>query len=217
MASVVHPGFFSVLGVQPALGTPFSLDHGQPGLEKVAILSNGLWQRRYGGDPTIVGQSIIVDGEPLTVLGVMPKGYAHPDPSAEWLLPEIWRPIALDPATMNRRGRWMRVVARLGPGVALEQAQAEMTGIAGRLADAYPETNEGWGTRVVSLRDQQFASARPALLTLLGVGGLVLLIVCVNLANLFLARSHGRSREFAVRSAIGSGRGRLARQLLVEG
>lgn len=217
VASVVHPGFFSVLGVQPALGTPFSLDHGQPGLEKVAILSNGLWQRRYGGDPTIVGQSIIVDGEPLTVLGVMPKGYAHPDPSAEWLNPEIWRPIALDPATMNRRGRWMRVVARLGPGVALEQAQAEMTGIAGRLADAYPETNEGWGTRVVSLRDQQFASARPALLTLLGVGGLVLLIVCVNLANLFLARSHGRSREFAVRSAIGSGRGRLARQLLVEG
>ncbi|MCK5651753.1 MAG: ABC transporter permease, partial [Gemmatimonadetes bacterium] len=217
VASVVIPGLFGILGVQPALGTVFSQEHGQPGLDKVAILSDGLWQRRYGGDPAIVGESIIVDGEPLTVLGVMPTGYAHPDPSAEWLLPEIWRPIALDPATMNRSGRWMRVMARLAPGVSVEQAQAEMTGIAARLAEAYPETNEGWGTRVVSLRDQQFASARPALLMLLGVGGLVLLIVCVNLANLFLARSHGRSREFAVRSAVGSGRARLARQLLMEG
>ena len=217
LGSVVVPGFFGVLGVQPAMGTPFSTEHGQPGLDNVAILSHGLWQRRYGGDPTIVGRSIVVDGGPVTVLGVMPADYRHPDPSAEFLNPEIWRPIALDLATVSRSSRWMRVVARLGPEVSPEQAQAEMTGIAGRLAAAYPETNEGWGANVVSLRDQQFASARPALLMLLGVGGMVLLIVCVNLANLFLARSHGRSREFAVRSAIGSGRKRIARQLLVEG
>jgi predicted permease len=217
LGSVVTSNFFPTLGVLPTLGSGFTAEHEHLGSNHVVILSHGLWQRRYGGDPDIVGRTIQVDGMPHTVLGVMPAEYRHPDTNAKFYQSELWQPLVLDEYRENRSGHWMRVLGRLAPGVKLEQARVEMEGIAARLAVVYPETNERWGVLVRPLAAELFADSRPALLMLLAVAGLVLLIVCVNTANLFLARSHGRSREFAVRAALGSGMPRLVRQLLVEG
>ncbi len=218
IGSVVTEGFFRTLGVGPVMGPGFSPEHFVHGGPPAVILSHGLWQNRYGGDPEIIGKTVRIDGEAVPVVGVMGPHYQHPDPSPEWLDVEVIQPLTVSPGEMlRRRSRWMRVLARLAPGVGLEEAQAEMDRIALDVARANPETNQGWGARVVTLRDAQFGEARPALLVLLAAGGLVLLIVCVNLANLFLARSGRRQREFAIRSAIGCGRGRITRQVILEG
>jgi predicted permease len=218
IGSVVTEGFFRTLGVGPVMGPGFSPEHFVHGGPPAAILSHGLWQSRYGGDPQIIGKTVRIDGEAVPVVGVMGPRYQHPDPSPEWLDVEVIQPLTVSPGEMlRRRSRWMRVMARLAPGVTLDEAQAEMDRIALDVARANPETNQGWGARVVTLRDAQFGAARPALLTLLAAGALVLLIVCVNLANLFLARSGRRQREFAIRSAIGCGRRRITRQVILEG
>lgn len=218
VGSIVTETFFSTLGVRPRLGPGFSPEHFRYEGPEAVIISHHLWQRRFGEDPAIVGKTIRLDGRSVPVVGVMPRDYQHPDPSVEWMDADIFQPLTVSPREMQeRRWRWMRVIGRLGPGASVEGAQAELDAIVNRISRAHPETNDGWGVRVVSLRDEYFGEARPALMILMAAGALVLLIVCVNLANLFLARSNRRRREFAIRAAIGSGRSRIGRQLLVEG
>jgi len=214
LGSVVTPNILNVLGVTPALGSGFGPEHAVPGGERVVIIAHGLWQRRFGGDPTIIGRTIRLNGTAHTVIGVMPEGYRHPEPR-HLAAAEIWRPIAWsDPA--SQFGRHLRTVARLKLDVSLEAGKAEMAAIMRQLELDYPAEDAGWGVAVRPLREQLFGDVRGPLLLLLGAAGFVLLIVCANVANLVLARGHSRRRELAIRASLGSGRGRLLRGLLVE-
>jgi len=208
----VSQEFFSVLGVAPALGRTFTAEENTPGAAKVIMLSHGLWQRRFGGDSAIVGRTIQVAGGDVRVVGVMPVSFQ----SMPYGQDQYWEPLGLDPADRERRGRYAMVIGRLRDGVSAEQAQTEMTSIAADLAREHVEFNTGWGASVVTLTDQVVGRARPILLTLLGAVSLVLLIACANVANLVLARTAARRREFAVRAALGATPLRLARGVLAE-
>jgi putative ABC transport system permease protein len=206
--------FFSVVGVNPAIGRTFTEDDDQAGSERVVVLSHKLWQRRFGADPSLVGKSITLSGSPYTVIGVMPAGYAHPQTT------ELWTPLklnAMQPQVLaNRQRRFLRVLARLKPGVTLAQAQTEMDQIAQRLQQENPQTNAGQGVKLQSITERYAGDARTPLLVLLGAVGFVLLIACANIANLFMARAASRQKEIAIRLALGAGRGRLMRQCLTE-
>ena len=211
----VTPNLLQVIGVRPALGRSFLPGEEQFGQHRVVILSHGLWQRRYGGDASILNRQISLGGYSYTVVGVMPEGFPFFDnvPPVELLTP-ISFPVG---DTMDsRNNHFVLLVGRLKPGVTLEQAQAEVSAIARRMQQDFPQDNAGVGGQVSRVQEQMVANARPALLLLLGAVGLVLLVACVNVANLLLARGAARERELAIRACLGASRWRLVRHSVVE-
>ncbi len=206
----VTADFFPVLHLRPFLGRIFRPEEDLPANNRVALLSYGLWQRRFGADPKLVGQSLLLDGVSYTVVGVAPPGFDYPRKR------DVWVPLTLDPAKQSRGGHFLLSVARLRPGVSVAQARSEMRGIAARLEKQYPDSNDGWTALVLPLQEVIVEKIRPALVVLLWVVAAVLLIACLNVANLLLARLAARGREISIRTALGAGRGRLVRQLLTE-
>ena len=208
----VSPGLFPMLGVSPLYGRFFAASEDKTGDEHVVILSHGLWQRRFGGDPHIVGQPVALQGQPYTVVGIMPAGFQF---APFWVTKaELWVPLALGQRAASRESQSLRAFARLKPGVTLEQARSEMSTITARLEEQFPGTNRD--VTVQLLKDKVVGDVRPALLVLLAAVAFVLLIACANVAHLLMARGAARQREIAVRAALGAKPWRIARQFLTE-
>jgi putative ABC transport system permease protein len=208
----VSASFFDILRVRPVLGRTFRPEENEPGKTRVAILGYGLWQQRFGASDQILGKRITLDGQPIEVIGVMPKGFAYPADRV------LWQPIEHTPEflTTQRASWYINGVGRAKPGTPLSQVTAEVQTIGQQLATKYPEANEGVGMTAISLHEATVATIRQSVWILLGAVGFVLLIACVNVANLLLARAAARESEMAVRTALGAGRRRLVRQLLTE-
>ena len=201
---------FDILRVAPQLGRTFTAGEDRPDEDAVVILGYDLWQRNFGGNPNIIGQKITLSNRARTVVGVMPRGFRFPE------IAELWIPLALTPQLFTRTDHGLNSIARLRDGVSLAEAQAEMNTIAARIEQQNPITNEGLGVGVMGLHDNLASDYHDGLLILLGVVGCVLLVACVNVANLMLARASARQKEFALRAALGASRWRIIRQLLFE-
>jgi putative ABC transport system permease protein len=211
-AGNVSASFFGVLGVVPALGRDFGSEEERAGRNHVVILNHGFWQRRFGGDPNIVGTRLSLDGQPYEVIGVLPASFRFSDESIE-----LWYPIDFTAEEMQARfNHFLTVFARLKEGVTIDRAQQNMDLISGQLQREVQLQNQGHGAHVILLRDQLVGDVRSSLLVLMAAVAFILLIACVNVANLLLARGASRGKEVAVRSALGAGRARIVRQLVVE-
>ncbi len=208
---IVSADLLDLLGVAPMLGRGFATGEDQDGAERTLILSHAAWQRQFGGDPSVIGRAITINGEPITVIGVMPRGF-----EMFGLPADVLAPFRLGPAARRFAGRSIITLARLKPGVTRDQAQAEMASVMDGLRREQPDFNTGWTANVVPLREQLVGDIRLAVLVLFGAVGAVLLIACANIGSLMLTRAAGRRRELAIRSAVGAGTGRLLTQLVSE-
>jgi putative ABC transport system permease protein len=211
-ASIVTGNYFQTFGVAPVLGRGFSLQNEKPGNDQVTVLSYGLWQRRFAGDPAIVNKTIVINGKACEVIGVMGKDVSFPQTA------DLWTPMNFDgdPEMKQRFAHFLRPIGRLKAGVSLAQAQADTDLIAAQIERQFPESNTGWNLRLVSLREQLIGSSRTTVFILFGAVAFVLLIACANVANLLLVRAAARQKEIALRTALGASRLRIMRQMITE-
>jgi putative ABC transport system permease protein len=220
----VSVNFFTLMGSQPIMGRAFLEEAEKPGNAKVVVLSHAFWHRRFAADPSVIGTTLTLDGESYNIIGVAPVGFHFPRANE---LPsfvgassqtDLWRPMVMSDefVTKKRANHQLCVIAKLKGGVTREIAQAQMSALAARLEQSYPDSNQGIGVKVVPLTEQVVGNVRVGLLVLMGAVGLVLLIACANVANLFFARSMARQKEVAIRTALGATRWRILRQFLTE-